>query len=58
MGAVVISFPRRRPVESRMRVAIREVLSEFVAFERTHKRVAWGTTLVGLALGLLLRALG
>jgi len=43
---------------SRVGASMREVLAEVVTFERTHARLAWGTTLVGLAIGLALQALG
>ena len=35
----------------------RQVLGEFVAFERAHARLAWSVTLVGLVLGLALKSL-
>ncbi|HEV8547759.1 MAG TPA: hypothetical protein VGQ57_02005 [Polyangiaceae bacterium] len=54
---VIVPFPRRRSVGRRWRDEARQVLGEFVAFERTHARLAWSVTLVGLAIGLALKNL-
>jgi hypothetical protein len=56
--SVIILRPRSRRPASRFRGALRELVHEFVTFERTHARVAWGTTLVGFAIGLALKSLG
>ena len=56
--SLVVLRPRFRPVTSGYRQTLREVIAEIATFERTHPRVAWGTTLVGFVIGLALRALG
>lgn len=38
--------------------SVREVVADFVTFERLHPRVAWGATLAGLLIGLALQSLG
>ena len=50
--------PREPALPGRLSHSVREVLVEIVTFERNHARIAWGTTLVGLAIGLALQALG
>lgn len=61
---VVLSFPRR-PARAPIAVShpasfaltLREVLEDVLTFERTHAKVAWGITLLGLAIGLALQNL-
>jgi hypothetical protein len=56
--SLIVLRPRFRPPTSGLRGTVREVVAEFVTFERTHARVAWGATIAGFVLGLALRALG
>lgn len=57
--SVIVLRPRARPRKSDgFRRAFAEVVEEFVTFERTHARVAWGATLAGLVIGLALKSLG
>lgn len=56
--SLIVLRPRFRRPPSGFRDALREVVAEIVTFERTHARVAWGTTIAGFVLGLALRALG
>jgi len=54
---VVILFPRRQSFGARLRANLAEVVSEVVTFERTHARLAWSVTAVGLVVGLALQSL-
>ena len=56
--SLIVLRPRLRRPARGVRHALREVVTEIITFERTHARVAWGTTLAGFVLGLALRALG
>jgi hypothetical protein len=56
--SVIVLRPRSRPKPGGFRGALREVVTEVMAFERSHAKVAWGATLVGFAIGVALRALG
>jgi hypothetical protein len=56
--SLIVLRPERRLRTRGFKDAVREVFEEVVTFERTHARLAWGMTLVGLALGLALQALG
>lgn len=54
---VVILFPRKPSLGARLRANLAGVVSEVVTFERTHARLAWGVTAVGLIVGLALQSL-
>ena len=55
--SVIVLFPRRRSMGERALEQARQVFGEFVDFERTHARLAWSVTLVGLVIGLALKTL-
>jgi len=55
--SIVILYPRRQSLSARLRASLSEVLDEVVTFERTHARLAWGVTLVGVVIGLALQSL-
>jgi hypothetical protein len=54
---VVVLFPRKRSLGARPLTGLAEIFTEVLAFERTHARLAWGVTAVGLAIGLVLQSL-
>jgi hypothetical protein len=54
---VVVLFPRKQSLGARVQTVVAEVLTEVLAFERTHARLAWSVTAVGLAIGLVLQSL-
>jgi hypothetical protein len=56
--SLVVLRPRFRASTSGFRATLRDVMAEFVTFERAHARVAWGATIAGFVIGLGLRALG
>jgi hypothetical protein len=56
--SVIVLRPRARSRTNDFRRELREVVEEFVTFERTHARVAWGATFAGLVIGLALKSLG
>ena len=58
MATLIVLRPRKRSFAAGLRASVRDIVSEFIAFERTHTTVAWGATLAGLAIGLALQALG
>jgi hypothetical protein len=55
--SVVVLFPRKRSVAARFKAGASEVIGEVIAFERTHARLAWCVTLVGVVIGLALQSL-
>jgi len=56
--SLIVLRATKRALPAGLSESLREVIAEFVTFERTHARLAWSTTLVGLAIGLALQALG
>lgn len=56
-GRVIALFPRRRSFTSRAKSNAIEVFELVQEFERNHARLAWGVTLFGFAIGLVLQSL-
>ncbi|HWP09997.1 MAG TPA: hypothetical protein VNN72_29845 [Polyangiaceae bacterium] len=57
---VVVLFPRiarKQSLGARVQAGLADVLTEVLAFERTHARLAWSVTAVGLVIGLALQSL-
>jgi len=54
---VVVLFPRKKSASERLWAGFAEVLTEVLDFERTHARLAWSVTAVGLVIGLALQSL-
>lgn len=58
---VIVLFPRKLPEKrslgARLRTSIADVVADVVTFERTHARLAWSVTAIGLVIGLALQSL-
>jgi hypothetical protein len=53
----IVLFPRKQSLGASLRASLAEVISEVLTFERSHARLAWSVTAVGLVVGLALQSL-
>jgi len=54
---VVVLFPRKQSRGARLKAGLAELVNEVLTFERTHARLAWSVTAVGLVIGIALQSL-